>query len=129
MWYLERAFDPARTSSGQYLWVREAGNLTRVKAGVTDVEDPVFEKLLPGDLVFWSGTYVPTDGRKVKVTHVGIYLGTEKKDGRPVMACSTNGRSYRGRQSNGFGVYDFRVPSKKSKSKLIAFGAPPGFSK
>jgi len=122
----ELSYQPARTSAGQYLWIRDADHLTKVGVEVADVKDPVFKELMPGDLVFWSGTYVPTDGREVQITHVGIYLGTEKKDGRPVMACSTDGRSYRGRQSNGFGVYDFRVPSKKSRSKLVAFGTPPG---
>ena len=121
----ELSYHPARSAAGQYLWIRNAGNFTKVGPDVQEVKDPVFHKLQPGDLVFWSGTYVPADERVVEITHVAIYLGTEKQDGRPVMACSTNGRSYRGRQSNGFGVYDFRVPSKKSKSRLVAFGTPP----
>lgn len=118
-------YEPGRSSAGQYLWLQDAGTLHEVDDSVTSLEDDSFDDLKPGDLVFWSGTYQPTDGRKVKITHVGIYLGTEKKDGRAVMACSTNGRSYRGRQANGYGVYDFRLPSKTSKSKLVGYGTPP----
>ena len=91
-----------------------------------DTEDKSLADLKPGDLVFWSGTYVPTDGRTPQITHVGMFLGYEKKDGRPVMINATNGRSYRGKKGNGFGVDDFRVPSSKSKSRTVGYGTPPG---
>lgn len=115
-----------RTSSDQFLWVKKHKGLTEVSPKVTSLKDPVFKKLKPGDLVFWSGTYIPTDGRKTKITHVGMYLGTEKKDGRPVMICATKGRSYRGARGDGYGVYDFKLPSASSKSKFVGFGPPPG---
>ncbi|MGJ8695799.1 MAG: C40 family peptidase [Verrucomicrobiaceae bacterium] len=131
MYYLLRKSElkPPRTSSQQYVWVRDAKELTTVPRSVKKVDDAVFEKMLPGDLLFWSGTYAPTDGRTVKITHVGMYLGTEKKDGRPVMICATRGRSYRGVQRDGFGVYDFRIPSSKSRSKFEGYGPPPGLDK
>jgi len=115
-----------RTSSDQYLWTRTHKTYTSVGSQVTSLTDPVFKKLKPGDLVFWSGTYEPTDGRKTRITHVGMYLGTEKKDGHPVMICSTKGRSYRGKAGDGYGVYDFKIPRSTSKSKLVGFGTPPG---
>ncbi len=121
--------NPPRTSSDQFLWVKENGGLHMVANAAKDTEDESFSDLKPGDLVFWSGTYVPTDGRTTKITHVGMFLGYEKKDGRPVMINATNGRSYRGKKGNGFGVYDFRVPSAKSKSRLVAYGTPPGLVK
>jgi cell wall-associated NlpC family hydrolase len=115
-----------RTSSNQYLWTKKHKTYTNVGSKVTSLADPVFKKLKPGDLVFWSGTYNPTDDRKTKITHVGLYLGTEKKDGRPVMICASKGRSYRGKAGDGYGVYDFKIPRPASRSKLVGFGTPPG---
>ena len=121
--------NPPRTSSDQFLWVKKSSQLHMVANAAKDTEDKSFADLKPGDLVFWSGTYVPTDGRTTKITHVGMFLGYEKKDGHPVMINATNGRSYRGKKGNGFGVYDFRMPSEKSKSRLVAYGTPPGLLK
>ena len=118
-------YEIPRTSSDQYLWLLKTKTITKVSSKTTSLKDPIFKKLKPGDLVFWSGTYTPTDSRKTKITHVGMYLGTEKSDGRPVMICATKGRSYRGISCDGYGVYDFKLPSASSKSKLVAFGSPP----
>ena len=62
----------------------------------------------------------------MSITHVAIFLGFEKTDGRAVMINATEGRSYRGKKGNGFGVYDFRVPSKGGKSRMVGYGTPPG---
>ncbi|MDP4624057.1 MAG: C40 family peptidase [Akkermansiaceae bacterium] len=121
--------DPPRTSSDQYLWVKKHSDFHEVPKTATDTEDECFADLKPGDLVFWSGTYEPNDGRTTNITHVGMYLGLEEKDGRPVMINATNGRSYRGRKGNGFGVYDFRLPRAGSKSKIVGYGTPPGLLK
>jgi hypothetical protein len=118
--------NPPRTSSDQFLWIRDNSKLHLVANSARDTTDESFAHLKPGDLVFWSGTYEPNDGRKVKITHVAIFMGYEKKDGRPVMINATNGRSYRGKKGNGFGVYDFRVPREGSKSRMIGYGTPPG---
>jgi cell wall-associated NlpC family hydrolase len=121
--------NPPRTSANQFLWVRENSKLHPVPAAAVDAQDKCFSKLKPGDLVFWSGTYEPKDGRLVKITHVAIFLGYEKKDGRAVMINATDGRSYRGKKGNGFGVYDFRVPRKGGKSRMVGYGTPPGLGK
>ena len=128
MFYVLRkvGFSPPRTSSDQFLWVKKKSELHLVADAATDTDHKSFINLKPGDLVFWSGTYVPTDGRTTKITHVGMFLGYEKKDGRPVMINATNGRSYRGKKGNGYGVYDFRVPRAGSKSKIVGYGTPPG---
>ena len=128
MYYVLRkiGLDPPRTSSDQYLWVRKHSQINPVAKTAKDTEDDSLDDLKPGDLVFWSGTYEPKDGRTTKITHVGMYLGLEKKDGRPVMINATNGRSYRGKKGNGYGVYDFRVPRAGSKSKIVGYGTPPG---
>lgn len=117
---------PPRTSADQFLWVKEHSELHIVANAAENTEDDSFKHLKPGDLVFWTGTYEPTDDRKVKITHVGMFVGYEKKDGHPVMINATNGRSYRGKKGNGFGVYDFRVPRKGSKSRIVGYGTPPG---
>jgi cell wall-associated NlpC family hydrolase len=111
-----------RTSAGQFEWLKEKGTLVEVPAGVQSFEDPAFAKLAPGDLLFWSGTYEPTDGRKTKITHVQIYLGREKSDGRRVMIGSTDGRSYRGTARCGFGVFDFKLPKAGSKARFVGYG-------
>lgn len=122
---LRRAgYRPPRTSAQQFVWVRDSGNLHTVPPEATRLDDPAFRHLRPGDLLFWSGTYAPTDGRTVKITHVSIYLGKEK-DGRHVMAGATKGRSYRGKRGDGFGVYDFRLPHKGSRSSFAGYGTPP----
>lgn len=118
--------NPPRTSSDQFLWVRENSKLNLVANSAKDTSDKSFANLKPGDLVFWSGTYEPLDGRKVDITHVGMFLGYEKKDGHPVMINASDGRSYRGKAGNGFGVFDFRVPREGSKSRLVGYGTPPG---
>ena len=118
--------NPPRTSSSQFLWVQKSSELHLIANLAADTSHESFAELKPGDLVFWSGTYEPTDGREVNITHVGMFLGYEKKDGRPVMINATNGRSYCGKKGNGFGVYDFHVPSKGSKSRMVGYRAPPG---
>lgn len=117
--------NPPRTSADLFQWVKENSRLHELPEGVTDPSHPSLAALKPGDLLFWSGTYAPDDGRKINITHVALYLGKEK-DGRPVMINATDGRSYRGRKANGYGVYDFRLPSKESRAKFVGYGTPPG---
>lgn len=127
MYYVLRSagYRPPRTSAQQYGWLRDARKITKVAGRPQSPADRAFKKLTAGDMVFWSGTYVPTDGRVVKITHVSLYLGREK-DGRHVMIGASKGRSYRGKRGDGYGVYDFRLPSKGSKARVVGFGPPPG---
>ena len=128
MYYVLRKADlkPPRTSADQFLWVRENSKLHAVPLAARDITHEAFAALQPGDLLFWTGTYLPDDARLVKITHVAMFLGYEKKDGRPVMISATNGRSYRGVKVNGYGLCDFRVPAAESKSRLVGYGTPPG---
>lgn len=116
---------PPRSSGAQMEWLRQNGRLHAVDADARDLKHPSLADLKPGDLLFWAVT--ETDG-SVRVHHVAIYLGLEKKDGRPVMIGSTDGRSYRGQKADGYGVHDFRVPKADSASRLIGYGTPPGVS-
>jgi cell wall-associated NlpC family hydrolase len=129
MYYVLRSsgYKPPRTSSQQYIWVRDARKMTKVAGRPQSLDDQAFKNMTPGDMIFWSGTYVPRDGRVVKITHVSLYLGQEK-DGRHVMIGASKGRSYRGKRGDGYGVYDFRLPSKGSKARFVGFGPPPGLN-
>lgn len=122
----EVGLKPPRTSADQYLWIRDHSKLHPVPLTARDITHVSFAALQPGDLIFWTGTYDPDDGRLVKITHVAMFLGYEEKDGRPVMINATNGRSYRGEKLNGYGLCDLRVPSAASKSRLVGYGTPPG---
>lgn len=113
---------PPRSSGAQMEWLKNAGRLHVVSADAKDLKHESFASLLPGDLLFWAKQDLGT----VRVHHVALYLGTEKIDGRAVMINSTDGRSYRGQKSNGYGVYDLRVPKPESASKLVGYGTPPG---
>lgn len=118
--------EPPRTSADQFLWLKESGRLVETPADARSLDHPSLEKLVPGDLLFWSGTYAPSDGRKVNITHVALFLGHEKKDGRAVMINATDGRSYRGTKANGYGVYDFQLPREGGRSIFMGYGTPPG---
>lgn len=117
--------NPPRTSSGQFLWIQKDSILHAISAEAKDLTHMSFAKLKPGDLVFWSGTYAPTDGRLSNITHVGMFMGYEKKDGHPVMINASNGRSYRGVKQSGFGVNDFRFPRSGGTSVMVGYGTPP----
>jgi peptidoglycan DL-endopeptidase CwlO len=117
---------PPRSSADQFMWIKKMDRMHYVVPSAKDEKDDSLKSLKPGDLLFWSGTYNATDGRSLNITHVALYLGKEKKDGRPVMINATDGRSYRGKQANGYGVYDFRVPKQEAKTKLVGYGTPPG---
>lgn len=120
---LRRAgLEPPRTSAGQFTWVKDGGALTSIPKSTDSLEAEPFDDLKPGDLLFWSGTYQPSDGRAVPVSHVQIYLGREKKDGKAVMIGASDGRSYRGQKRNGYGVFDFKLPSAGSKASFLGYG-------
>lgn len=129
MWHvLQKAgLNPPRTSAAQYTWVEGKSHLNKAAARAPNLDDPSMAALQPGDLLFWSGTYLPEDGRGVNITHVAIYLGREKSDGNPVMINATSGRAYRGKKANGYGVYDFRLPRGDSaRAVFVGYGTPPG---
>lgn len=125
MYFVMRKADlrPPRSSGAQMEWLKQHGSLQSVSAEAMDLTHPSLAGLKPGDLLFWAMT---SPLGQIRVHHVEMYLGKEKKDGRPVMIGSTDGRSYRGQKANGYGIHDFRVPKKDSASKLIGYGPPPG---
>ncbi|MDF1826546.1 MAG: NlpC/P60 family protein [Verrucomicrobiales bacterium] len=114
-----------RTSFGFYEWARDKGDLVETRA-VHSTDDPAFDELKPGDLLFWTGTYSTTK-RNPPISHVMIFLGRLKTDGQGVVFGSSDGRRFRGKRITGVSVFDWRVPSAESKSKFVAYGPIPGF--
>ena len=115
-----------RDSSGQYVWVRKARLFRSVISRKPDSFE--FEELLPGDLLFWTGTYATQNDPPV--SHVMIYLGTEKSTGNKVMIGSSDGRSYHGQKRNGVSVFDFMMPrvglNAEQRSTFVGYSRIPG---
>jgi cell wall-associated NlpC family hydrolase len=121
--------DVPRESSGQYAWLRQKNEFFAVlsrSAGSFEFKD-----LKPGDLLFWSGTYKVD--REIPITHVMIYLGTERLTDRPVMVGASDGRSYAGVKRSGVSVFDFKLPGGESNrgdpdlvARFVGYGKIPG---
>jgi cell wall-associated NlpC family hydrolase len=118
-----------RDASEQYAWIRQDSNFRAVLS--RDSKSFEFRELRPGDLMFWSGTY--KIDREIPITHVMIYLGTEKSTKKPVIVGASDGRSYAGIRRNGVSVFDFKMPGGQPNSgdpDLIArfegYGTIPG---
>ena len=112
--------DVPRDSSGQYVWVRKAGNFVPV---ISHNEDSFeMEQLKPGDLLFWTGTY--DINRDPPITHVMIYAGREKSTGRRIMLGASDGRTYHDKSRWGVSVFDFKV---SRPGRTAANGRTPDF--
>ena len=116
MYHLLRAQgfpDVPRDSSGQYVWARKRGLFFAVVG--KKAESFEFDDLLPGDLLFWTGTYEVQ--REIPISHVMLYLGTEKKTKRRVMFGASDGRTYAGIQRWGVSVFDFKMPREAASGE------------
>jgi peptidoglycan DL-endopeptidase CwlO len=118
--------DPPRTSAGQLQWLKQNDRLHEVPPGAVALNHPSLKDLNPGDLLFWGRRASVDAGTKEEITHVAMFLGNERKDSLPVMINSTDGRSYRGVRANGYGIYDFRLPSLEGRISFIGYGSPLG---
>jgi len=121
--------DVPRDSGGQYLWTRRGGGFFPVVSKSADSTE--FKELLPGDLMFWTGTY--ETGRDIPISHVMMYLGKEKGTGKRIMFGASDGRSYNGIQRWGVSVFDFKMPKvdsaadpEKTKAEFVGFARIPG---
>ncbi|MEP6822272.1 MAG: NlpC/P60 family protein, partial [Chthoniobacterales bacterium] len=120
--------DIPRDASGQYSWVRKAGNFQAVISRNEDTFE--LDGLKPGDLLFWTGTYAAD--KDPPITHTMIYLGREKKTDRRVMVGASDGRTYHDESRFGVGVFDFKLPrSRKAESSgsqptFVGYGRIPG---
>lgn len=109
-------------------WVMRNAVLYRTE-GSTSLKNAAFSALHPGDLLFWTGTYDTGGKRELPITHVMMYLGKRKKDGKPIVFGSSDGRSYNGERRNGVSVFDFSLPQRGSKATFYGYGPIPGMPK
>lgn len=112
--------DVPRTASEQYVWARKADEFEAVVSRRKDSFE--LDKLRPGDLLFWTGTY--TTDRDPPVTHTMIYVGKLKSDGRQVMFGSSDGRTYGGKKMWGVSAFDFTIPKAKERPAAGQVVAP-----
>lgn len=125
-----------RDASGFYSWVWKEKRFWSVVSQNPDTFE--FDRLKPGDLLFWTGTYrVDHDP---PVTHVMIYLGTNRQNGHRVMIGASEGRPFDGKSRYGVSVFDFKLPGIKPRgalagvaqtgseleSRFIGYGSIPG---
>ncbi len=115
-----------RDSSGLYMWVRKGRGFRAVISRKPDSSE--MDELLPGDLLFWVGTYA-TD-HDPPVSHTMLYLGTEKSSGAKIMVGSSDGRTYHGQKRNGVSVFDFVMPRTptvgEQRATFIGYARIPG---
>jgi cell wall-associated NlpC family hydrolase len=121
--------DVPRDSSQQYVWVRKAGTFRAVNSRRDDSFE--LEELVPGDLLFWTGTY--SIERDPPITHAMIYLGVKKGTSQRVMVGASDGRTYEGESRYGVSVFDFKMPRARDKAdegrtspSFIGYGHIPG---
>lgn len=113
-----------RQSNEMYQWVWESDTF-RAFNGLSE-RSFEWKRLQPGDLLFWTNT--TADGKTERdppVTHVMMYLGTRKRDGKPVMYGSSDGRTYEGVARRGVSVFDFRLPQPTSSARFIGYARLP----
>jgi NlpC/P60 family len=120
--------DTPRQSDELCAWVTRQSALHRTEFP-TSFDSPAFSALKPGDLVFWSGTYDPAVHRELPITHVMIYLGKRRSDGKPILFGASDGRSYDGQRRSGVSVFDFHIPKPGDKSAIYGYGRIPGLPK
>jgi len=113
-----------RDSLGLYHWVKQQGNFTLLQGE----GHGSFKEIKPGDLLFWINTYETK--RNPPISHVSMYIGTDRNTGLPVMVGASEGRKYKSRVRNGVSVFEFHYPESigisGGKSNFIGYGSVPG---
>ncbi len=111
-----------RQANQMYVWAWKHDGITPVVS--SDLKSFQFSRIKPGDLMFWSGTY--SVKREPPVTHVMLYLGRLKKDGRRVMFGASDGRRFNRKSMSGVSVFDLELPRQGSKSRFLGYAPIPG---
>jgi len=108
--------DVPRDASGMYKWAWKQGRFQSVVSLYADTFE--LDRLKPGDLLFWTGTY--RVDRDPPVTHVMIYLGTNRHNGHRVMLGASEGRPFEGKSRYGVSVFDFKLPGANRKRDSLS---------
>lgn len=119
--------DAPRQSDELCLWVKAKSTLHLTPTADT-LDHAEFAALQPGDLLFWQGTYAANE-RKLPISHVMLYLGKRKSDGKPVIFGASDGRRYEGQSCCGVSVFDFELPKPGGKVCFYGYGPVPGLCK
>ena len=118
--------DVPRDASGMYTWAWKEGEVRSVVSSNPKTFE--LDRLKPGDLLFWIGTYDVQ--RDPPISHVMIYLGTNRANGHRVMVGASEGRTYEGKPRYGVSVFDFTLPRassiRENDSRFIGYGPVPG---
>jgi cell wall-associated NlpC family hydrolase len=117
--------DVPRQSDEICRWMMRRTQLYRTEDTST-LKDKSLSALKPGDLLFWTGTYDTSSPRELPISHVMLYLGKRKKDGKPIVFGASDGRSYDGQRRNGVSVFDFVMPKRDGKAAFYGYGPVPG---
>ncbi len=120
--------DVPRQSDEICHWVMRRSVLYRTE-DVVSLKNPAFARLQPGDLLFWTGTYETGGGREIPISHVMMYLGTRKADGKPVVFGASDGRTYDGERRNGVSVFDFSLPHRGGRAAFYGYGPIPDIAR
>ena len=115
--------DVPRQSDEMAMWVEKKSGL-HLTPTATNFDSPEFAGLKPGDLLFWTNTTATT--RKLPVTHVMVYLGKRKSDGKRIIFGASDGRSFSGMRRSGVSVFDFHLPRAEGTARLHGYGPAPG---
>lgn len=106
-------------------WVMRHSVLYRTESA-TSLKHAAYTALRPGSLLFWTGTYDTGGKREIPITHVMLYLGKRKKDGKPIVFGASDGRFFDGERRNGVSIFDFSLPQGGGKSAFYGYGPIPG---
>ncbi|WP_170156784.1 C40 family peptidase [Roseimicrobium gellanilyticum] len=117
--------DVPRQSDEICRWVMRRTLLYRTE-DTSNLKDKSLSALRPGDLLFWTGTYETSSPRELPISHVMLYLGKRKKDGKPIVFGASDGRTYDGQRRNGVSVFDFVMPKRDGKAAFYGYGPVPG---
>jgi len=106
-----------RTSYDQYDWLKKKKTLDDVYG--KNASKKLLNKLSPGDLIFWGGTW--KSGHRV--SHVMLYMGYDPEEDKH-WVFGARGKTSKGEFGNGVDLFEL----EPNRGTLIAHGKIPGLN-